>query len=212
MRLKPLAVVGGIVCLIWPGELSACPAPFLYGPLLTPAKMDIMPGIVIEPQSPTGTVIGGNVGIKLGSKAVLRPGAALCKVSSFSAVLFGAGAGLGVWQDAAGKVAIAAVAGLSYYTKEGESDMVIPLGAVADFKTSDKVSLFGGAGIQMERFSFDAGPVAGDVSETDSDPFLQGGAVLKLNTMDLILGLLLKLGEGGTDTALNFGLRIPIGS
>jgi hypothetical protein len=204
-------MVAGCASLLWPAVASACYLSQFYRPIMIPARMDFVIAMLYEPEDPATMVPGAELGIKLGSKAAIRPGAALCKYADWSTVVFGSAFGINIWNDAGGKVAIDAQTGVSYYSKDGESDMVIPVGAIATFKTSDKVSLYGGAALQLDRFKVDLGGGQGSVSESDSDPLLHGGVVFRMTSVDLIGGLVMKMGEGGSDMLFNLAARILLG-
>lgn len=214
MRWKPLPLLAGVACLAWPSVASACWTSELARLWAIPQKFDLGAGLLFQPGEGGGEatqVFSASAAFKLGAKASLGPLVGMCKSGSYSATLFGAGAGFNVWNDNAGKIGINVQTGLNYLSDEGSTDIIIPVGAVAEFKPSDKLGFAAGAGMMIDRFSVDAQPGFAGFSETDTDPFFYGGAIFKMTALDIYVGGVLKMGEGGTDTALNAAIRLPIG-
>lgn len=212
MTRRAVVLLTGAACILGPASASACDLYFNSVFLRQPVgRLAIGAGAQIQTGDPTTTIFSGDLSIKLGQKAVVRPGVGLCRqgggpgFQSSSALTIGSGLGVRLWNSPNGGVAINGQAGFAYVSSDGATDLTFPIGAAADFKASDQVSVFAGAALKFSRFSYTGG------SQTDSDPVLYGGVTINLKRADLTAGITLQNGDTDTATAINVGLRVPVG-
>jgi hypothetical protein len=150
-----------------------------------------------------GFEVGADVSIKLGSKAVIRPGVGLCRFAGSSKPVFGGGVGLNLWNSTDGKIMLNGQSGLSFSRKSGVTDIHVPVLGVLHYASSETLGLFGGAGIEYERSSTSLG------SGSDTNPLLSGGFIAGLGSMDFIGAVAFTLGSV-TETSVSAGLSFPM--
>ncbi len=212
MKWKAVVLLAGATSIMGSTSALACDLYFNSVFLSQPAgRLAIGAGAQIQTGSPSTTIFSGDVSIKLGPKAVLRPGLGLCHqgggvgFQSSNTLTFGSGLGVRLWNSSNGGVAINGQTGFAYASSDGASSLTFPIGAAAEFKASDQAFVFVGAALQFSRFSYTGG------SQTESDPVLYGGVTVKLKRADLTAGLSLRNGDPDAATAINVGIRVPVG-
>jgi hypothetical protein len=157
-------------------------------------------------------MIAADAAFKLGDKMVLRPGVGSCRYTGDgggSEIAFGAAAGMQVWKDAAGKVTANIQAGAELLSYDGGSERNIPVGASVAVKSSDKLTLFGGAAINLYNDSYDAGGI--DYSESSTDPSLYAGAAFTTGKVRITGGLAMFMGDD-SEMAINIGGGMALGT
>ncbi|NUQ11931.1 MAG: hypothetical protein HUU26_06300 [Gemmatimonadaceae bacterium] len=150
-----------------------------------------------------------NASIKAGDKVVIVPTVGMCRYEegSFSetVVAFGASAGVNLWNDAAGKMSLNGQVGFEMDSFEGGSERNIPIGAAIRIKSSETMSWYAGAALNMYTIDID-----GSGSHSESDPSVHGGAVFAMGKGTLSAGIVAFMGDE-TDLALNLGASFPMG-
>ena len=157
-------------------------------------------------------MIAADAAFKLGDKMVLRPGVGSCRYTGDgggSEIAYGAAAGMQVWKDAAGKVTANIQAGAELLSYDGGSERNIPIGASVAVKSSDKLTLIGGAAINLYNDSYDAGGI--DYSESSSDPSLYAGAAFMTGKVRLTGGIAMFMGDD-SEMAINIGGGMALGT
>jgi hypothetical protein len=145
-----------------PTSASACDFYLAYGPLGSQsARISIGAGVQVFPweeETETGFTPTLSVGVRLGSRFVVRPAVGYCSYGRDEDLIAGTGAAVTLVRSEAGSFGIQ---GHAARVDLGEgSAIVIPLLAVANFDLGDGGSLQAGVGIRYSRLTFD---------ESDSD-------------------------------------------
>lgn len=157
----------------------------------------------------------GDAAFKVGDKAAVRAGAGICMEEAGddteSNILFGASGSMKVWQDEAGKMSVNAQAGLEMVSYDGGSYRNIPIGVAVMTKSSETMSLYGGAALNLMNYSADDCPDGFDCDASNSDPTLFGGAVFAMGKINLTAGATIYMGDE-TDFALNVAGSMAMGS
>jgi hypothetical protein len=209
MRWKSRSLIAAGLTAAWTAPAFACGFPLNSTFLRIPSTTTL--GIALQNWFTDYSLmtLAGDVAVKAGSRAVIRPAVGICREEAGSEtesnVLFGAGLGFNVWNDEAGKMSVNLQAGLEMVSYDGASYRNIPIGAAVQMRSSDNMSLFGGASINMSNYSVDGG---GDFS--NSDPSLFGGVVFKAGALDITAGATIWMGDE-TDFALNVGASMALG-
>ncbi len=174
---------------------------------------------------PTSTTIGGgaiytlgdypvllfyaNAGIKAGDKVVIAPVIGMCRYEegtfSETVLAYGASVGFNFWNDAAGKLSLNAQTGIEMDSFDGGSERNIPIGAALSIKSSDKMSWYAGAAINMYTIDVD-----GFGSHSESDPSLYGGATFAMGKTAVSAGVVMFMGDE-SEFALNVKASVPLG-
>jgi hypothetical protein len=159
-------------------------------------------------------MIAADAAFKLGDRLVLRPGIGSCRYTGEgggSEIAFGAAAGMQVWKDAAGKVSANVQVGAELLSYDGGNERNIPIGAAVAMKSSDKVTLFGGAAINLYNDSYDI-PGGEGGSTSSSDPSLFAGVGFKTGKVQLTGGIAMFMGDGDSEIAINLGGGMALGT
>lgn len=168
--------------------------------------LHLVPG---EDGGETGLIFSVDLGVPVGEKAVVAPLLGYCKYGDFGEIVFGGGAAVNIFNNAAGTIGLNVQAGLTYDSYEGGNEQSIPIGLMGAYSASETASILFGAGMSGYRYSEDFGGES--FSETDFDPYATGGAELMTGSMSLFATIVLFFYDGGTDTAFNVGAGIPLG-
>ena len=195
MRMKT-PLIAGALCLVSavPAEACVMYSFTVFNPV--PSAMTWGAGTAIALGDYTYFSPTVDVAMKLGDKAVVRPGIGICSGEGSTDPFFGASIGLQVTQNA--NMTVNLQSGIEYLTFDGGSEMTIPIGAAAKFGSSGPVGFYAGATLLWSSFEV-SGPGGGSVSETD--PLLYGGITGNSGSLGWTLGGGLKMGEG-TDFAI----------
>ena len=198
MRMR-IPLLAGALSLAIASPASACNWWFAASYMPIPTKISFGVGASGEMSDPSFWGISGDVAMKLGDKAVVRPAVGMCMGNDETDPYFGAGVAFNLSSNA--NMSINLQSGISYLPFDGGSEMTIPIGAAASFKGSDKMSWYAGASLWWTQFEVDDFD-----SVSDSDPVLFGGVNLKSGAIAWTLGGQLFMGD---DT--EFGIVVGAG-
>jgi hypothetical protein len=200
MRMRT-PFLAGALCLAYAVPAGACTyAPFATY-LTVPATMTYGIGISSIFSDPMANGITGDLSMKLGEKAVVRPMVGLCSVDSETDPVFGAAFGLQLSQSSS--MTLNLQSGISYLSFDGGSEMMIPIGAAARFTGSGSMNFYAGGSLVWASIDVD-----GFGSASDTNPMLYGGVMSRSGSMGWTLGGQLLMGddtEFGIVAGLNFG-------
>lgn len=200
MRMRT-PFLAGALCLAYAVPAGAC----TYAPFATytaiPGQMTWGLGISSVFSDPMANGITGDVAMKLGDKAVVRPMVGLCSYDEETDPVFGAGFGLQLTQSSS--MTLNLQSGISYLSFDGGSEMMIPIGAAARFAGSGSMNFYAGGSLVWQSIDID-----GFGSNSDTNPMLFGGVMSRSGSMGWTLGGQLLMGddtEFGIVAGLNFG-------
>jgi hypothetical protein len=200
MRMRT-PFLAGALCLAYAVPAGACTyAPFASYTAI-PTQMTWGLGISSVFSDPMANGITGDVSMKLGEKAFVRPMVGLCSVDSETNPVFGAGIGLQLSQSSS--MSLNLQSGIGYETFDGGSAMSIPIGAAARFSGSGSMNFYAGGSLVWTSVDVD-----GFGSASDTNPMLYGGVMSRRGSMGWTLGGQLLMGdetEFGIVAGLNFG-------
>jgi len=199
MRMKTPLLVGAF-CLAYATPAYACTFWFSSSFMSIPARPTFGVGVGSWLSDPAYYGISGDVAMKLGEKAVVRPAIGICSGNSQTDPFFGAGLALKVVES--GSMSLNIQSGISYLSADGGSETGIPIGAAASFKGSGNVSFFAGAALQWWQVDYDTFG-----SESGSDPMLYGGLMANSGGMSWTLGGQVLMGDD-TDFGIVAGLSL----
>ena len=145
-------------------------------------------GAALVFSDPSGTAFSGDASMRLGDKAVVRPGIGLCSRGGESDPFFGADVGFRLTQSPTMNFNLQS--GITYQSLEGGSVMSIPIGAAASFAGSGTMGFYAGGSLVWQQFEFDGGG-----STSDTNPMLFGGIGSRSGSMGWKLGGQLLLGD-----------------
>lgn len=207
MRWKTQSLLAGAFTLAWAAPAYACGFWFNSTFLNIPMK----PAIGVGFQSIRHyTVIAADAAFKAGDKVVIRPSLGQCHETfqgySDTYAVYGAAIGYKVWNDDAGKVSVNVQAGGEFDSFDGGSESNIPIGAAIAYKASEKVDLFGGAGVNIYNASYDDGD-----SYSSNDLGIFAGVAFHTGAFVIDGGVTNFNYEGGSETALNVGASMELG-
>jgi hypothetical protein len=196
--------MAGVLCLVSAAPAFACNFYFASSYMSIPARPSFGVGVAGEFSDPAYWGFSGDVAMKLGDKAVVRPGIGMCSGNSETDPFFGAGVAYNLTQS--GTMSLNLQSGISYLTFDGGNEMVIPVGAAASFKGTGNMSFYAGASMWFWSYDYDVGG-----SGSDSDPVLFGGLMANSGSMSWTLGGQLLMGDD-TDFGIVAGLSLNQGA
>ena len=213
MRVKPLLIGTACLLLMAPAALAACDFYMGYTFFRVPSSsVALGGGMNIQPGSDgedTYLIPSVDVSIRLGERAVVRPGVGLCTSTgdeSDSEVTLGGGFGIHLWTNDEGNFSLNLQGAIAHASGDDWSEQTMPFFAAGQYQASETAAVFFGAGFQVGRSSY-----GDEDAETDSDPMAFGGATFDVSRAAVSAGIQLKKGDSDTDYALVFGLNVPVG-
>jgi hypothetical protein len=200
MRMRT-PFLAGALCLAYAVPAGACTyAPFASFNAI-PSQMVWSLGISSVFSDPMANGITGDVAMRLGDKAVVRPMLGLCMFDEETDPVFGGAFGYQLTQS--GTMTLNLQSGISYLSFDGGSEMVVPIGAAARFAGSGSMNFYAGGSLVWQNIEVDGGG-----SASDTNPMLFGGLMSRSGSMGWTLGGQLLMGddtEFGIVAALSFG-------
>jgi len=209
-KFVALAVMGLWVGL--PAAASACDFSFAYHYLGIPTtSMAVGAGVTASPLNGDGDTYvtpAVGVGFRLGERAGVAPIVGYCTGGDEGEVVFGGGGILNVWNSADGMLHLNVQAHAAYGSFDGGSEMTIPVVASILYNLNESTGLFGTAGINHYRISYD-----GDFGDfDDTNPVVAAGISFLLESFNISTGLTYLLGENDDSIGLIAALSTAIGS
>lgn len=209
-KMLAWAIVG---MMTWPAAASACDFLLAYNYMGIPASgMTVGAGLTVAPLNGDGDsylVPSVDVGIPVGARAVVHPVLAYCSGDNdFGEIVFGAGGAFNIWNNADGNVHLNIQAHAARTGFDGGSEFSIPILASVLYNLNGGTSLFGSAGVQHYRLSFDEG----DFDASDTNPAGAAGVQFSAGSMHISVGLTAVSGDDDTSLGAFGGIRIPFGA
>jgi hypothetical protein len=205
MRMRT-PFLAGALSLAFAVPAQACTFWFNSSYMSIPARPSFGVGMVAD-FDPTVLGISGDVAMRLGDKAIVRPAIGLCTYEILDErqndPYFGAGVAFNLTQTPA--MSLNLQSGISYWSLDGGSVTTVPIGAAARFGSTGPMAFYAGASLLWQNFESDAG---GSVSETD--PLLFGGLQAGSGAMAWTLGAQILLADD-TEFGIVAGLSLNQG-
>ena len=202
MRMK-MPLLAGVLCLAAATPAYACGFWFTSAYMPIPARPSFGIGVNGALSDPAYWGISGDLAMKLGEKAVVRPAIGVCTGNGETDPFFGAGVAFNLTQSAS--MSLNLQSGIAYESFDGGSEMTIPIGAAASFKGSGSMGFYAGASLWWRQVEFQ------DQTASDSDPVLFGGIMANAGSMAWTLGGQLFMGDD-TEFGIVAGLSMNKGA
>lgn len=186
MRMK-IPLLAGAVSLAYAVPAGACTIYQNATYLAIPASITWGAGVSSVFSDPTATAVTGDVAMRLGERAVVRPFVGVCSYGDTDPV-FGGAFGLQVTQSAS--MMLNLQSGISYSSFDGGSEMSVPIGAAASFAGSGPMGFYAGGSLVWTSIDVD-----GVGSDSDTNPMLFGGVSSRSGSLGWTLGGQLLLGD-----------------
>jgi len=200
MRMR-MPLLAGALCLASSTPALACNFYSTSTFLRIPARPSFGVGVMAQFSDPMVLSLSGDLAMKLGEKAVVRPAVGLCTYEVLdereNEPFFGADIGINIMRNQT--MSLNLQSGISYRPSDFGDVMLIPIGAAASFASSSPISFYAGASLWWVDID-----VAG--AESDTDPVLFGGLQGGSGSMAWTLGAQLYM---GADT--EFGIVAGLG-
>ena len=203
MRMRT-PFLAGALCLAYAAPAHACTWWFNSSYMGIPARPSFGLGVAADLSDPATFGISGDVAMRLGDKAVVRPAIGICTGDDNTDPYFGAGVAFNLTQSAS--MSLNLQSGISYLSLDGGSITTVPIGAAARFGGTGTMAFYAGASLLWQNFEADNGG-----SASNTDPFLFGGLQSSAGAMAWTLGAQVLLGDD-TDFGIVAGISLNQGA
>jgi hypothetical protein len=212
MGRKTLAMV---LCGFWlwvPGTAAACDLYLAYTHMMVPSgSFSLGAGVNSAPLNGDGdtyTIPSVDFGIRLGDRAAVHPAVGMCRGGGESEIVFGGGGTLRLFTNPAGNLGINLQTHVGRASFGDFTETTIPVLGSVSYQVNPDVSLFGNAGVQLYRWSYDG--EGADVSDTETNPAASAGVRYSLGSFVVSAGLNVVKWEDDTNLGLMAGMSIPL--
>jgi hypothetical protein len=205
MRMRT-PLLAGALCLVSAAPAYACSFYFSSTYLRIPARPSFGVGAVAQFSDPMVLGVAGDLAMKLGEKAVVRPGIGLCSYEvgdeRQNELFFGGDLGVNVVRSA--NMSLNLQTGISYRSSDFGDVMLVPIGAAATFASSSAISFYAGGSLWWTDVDVEG-------AESQTDPVLFGGLQGGSGSMAWTLGAQLYMGDD-TEFGLVAGISMNQGA